>query len=55
MADLFSRICCSKPGLVALEAEGDQLNLLEEWLEEKSRQAAILSAGEKTTTFIYPA
>jgi hypothetical protein len=46
MAQLFCRICCPGPGLVALHAEGDQLDLIEEWLEEKSRQAAVLSAGE---------
>jgi hypothetical protein len=29
------------------EAEGDQLNLIEEWFEKKSRQAAIFSAGKQ--------
>jgi hypothetical protein len=47
MAQLQSSISRSHPGIVMAEAEGDQLNPIEEWFEKKSRQAAIFSAGKQ--------
>jgi hypothetical protein len=47
MVELSCGISRFRPGIIMAEAEGDQLNLIEEWFEKKSRQAAIFSAGKQ--------